>query len=63
MLMKKARLINSTLVCFSILLSLGAFAQDSQRLELPVGAFMRLGKGEISQIAYSPEGSLLGSRW
>ena len=59
MLMKKARLIKSTLVCFSILLSLGAFAQDSQRLELPVGAFMRLGKGEISQIAYLPEGSLL----
>ena len=59
MLTKKARLIGSVLVLFSILLSLNAFAQDYQRWKLPEGALMRLGKGEIFQIAYSPDGSRL----
>ncbi len=36
-----------------------SFAQDSPQWDLPDGARARLGKGEISQIAYSPDGSRL----
>lgn len=59
MTIETARLIISSLVLLSILLSFNAFARDVQRWTLPEGAIMRLGKGEISQIVYSPEGSRL----
>ena len=34
-------------------------AQDYTRWDLPEGAKMRLGKGRISEIAYSPDGTRL----
>ena len=36
-----------------------SFAQDSPQWHLPEGAKMRLGKGEINEIAYSPDGKRL----
>ena len=35
------------------------FAQDSPQWHLPEGAKARLGKGRISEIAYSPDGTRL----
>ena len=35
------------------------FAQDSPQWHLPEGAKARLGKGSISEIAYSPDGTRL----
>ena len=41
------------------LFSLNTFAQDYTRWGLPEGAKARLGKGEINQIQYSPDGTRL----
>ena len=41
------------------LFSLNTFAQDSPQWHLPEGAKMRLGKGWISKIQYSPDGTRL----
>ena len=38
-----------------------ATAQDYQRRGLPEGATLRLGKGTVSMMAYSPEGTLLAA--
>ena len=35
------------------------FAQDSPQWHLPEGAKMRIGKGSVNEIAYSPDGTLL----
>ena len=35
------------------------FAEDTTRMSLPEGAKIRLGKGSINEIAYSPNGNLL----
>ena len=48
-----------TLLILLTLLSLTTFAQDYTRLNLPDGATARLGKGWISNIAYSPDGTRL----
>ena len=49
----------TTLLMLLTLFSLNTFAQDSPQWHLPDGAKMRLGKGWISEIAYSPDGARL----
>ena len=46
-----------TLLIFLTLFALNTFAQDSPQWHLPDGAKARLGKGWISEIEYSPDGS------
>ena len=48
-----------SLLLISVLLPHIAFAQDYTRWGLPEGATARLGKGNISDIAYSPDGTRL----
>ncbi|RKU23919.1 hypothetical protein C6499_17600 [Candidatus Poribacteria bacterium] len=50
-----------TLIFFLILSQLNSFAEDSTRWRLPEGAKARLGKGSITQIAYSPNGMHLAA--
>ena len=49
----------STLLTLFILFSLDASAQDSPQLHLPDGAKARFGKGTMSEIAYSQDGTRL----
>ena len=46
------------LLCSTLFLPI-SIAQDYTTLSLPEGATKRLGKGEIYEIAYSPDGSQL----
>ena len=48
-----------TLLILSILLSPNIFAQNSPQWGLPEGAKARIGKGWISDIQYSPDGTRL----
>ena len=48
-----------TLLILFTLFSLNTFAQDYTQLNLPEGAKVRLGKGWIGDIAYSPDGTRL----
>ena len=48
-----------TLLLTTTLALTPATAQDYQRWELPEGATLRLGKGRIYDMAYSPGGTLL----
>ena len=48
-----------TLLILLTLFSPSTFAQDSPQWHLPDGAKMRFGKGWISEIAYSPDGTRL----
>ena len=48
-----------TLLILFTLFSLNTFAQDPSQWHLPEGAKARLGKGEINEIAYSPDGTRL----
>ena len=48
-----------TLLILLTLLSLNTFAQDSPQWHLPNGVKARLGKGRISEIQYSPDGTRL----
>ena len=48
-----------TLLILFTLFSLNTFAQDSPQWHLPEGAKVRLGKGGIYDIAYSPDGTRL----
>ena len=48
-----------TLLILFTLFSLNTFAQDSPQWHLPEGAKVRLGKGGIGDIAYSPDGTRL----
>ena len=49
----------ATLVMLFTLFSLNTFAKDYTRWGLPEGAKARLGKGDIFQIAYAPDGAQL----
>ena len=49
----------ATLVMLLTLFSFNTFAQDYTQWSLPDGAKARLGKGTISEIAYSPDGTRL----
>ena len=58
--MKKLTLITLTLLLTTALALPPATAQeDYNRWELPEGATLRLGKGDINELAYSPDGALL----
>ena len=58
--MKTTRFFLSTLLILSVLFLLpSSFAQDYSRWALPEGAKMRLGKGSINEMQYSPDGKLL----
>ena len=58
--MKKLTLITLTLLLTTALALPPATAQeDANRWGLPEGATLRLGKGQISELAYSPDGALL----
>ena len=48
-----------TLLILFTLFSLNTFAEDYTQWSLPEGAKIRLGKGRINEIAYSPNGTLL----
>ena len=51
--------ITVTLLTLLTLFSLNTFAQDSPQWHLPDGVKVRLGKGDINEIAYSPDGTRL----
>ncbi len=59
----KTKFFSILIVLFTALaFTLNTFAQDTpqwQRWQLPEGAKMRLGKGGIIEIAYSPDGTRL----
>ena len=57
--MKKLMLFCWTLPFIIGLLSNGSLAQDSTQWQLPEGAKMRLGKGRINDVKFSPDGDLL----
>ncbi len=57
--MKKAMLFKLSLLFASALCLLHSYAQDSPQWGLPEGAKARLGKGSISKIQYSPDGTRL----
>ena len=50
-----------TLLLVSTLLLPITFAQDYTQLSSPVGAKLRLGKGNIEEIQYSPDGTRLAA--
>ena len=55
--MKKKTFFMPTLLLMSSLFLLPAFAQDFSQWELPDGAIARLGKGHITALSYSPDGT------
>ena len=57
--MKKLTLFTLTLLLTSAIALTPVPAQDALQWELPEGANLRLGKGSIEDIAYSPDGTLL----
>ena len=60
--MKKT--VSSMCLTFMFLLILAqpnGFTEDSTRWRLPEGAIARLGKGSITQVAYSPNGRHLAA--
>ena len=57
--MKKGIFLGSNLLLISVLFVSTTFAQDSPQWHLPKGAKARLGKGRITDIAYSPHGNYL----
>ena len=61
----KHRFFSLSLILFAVFaLPLNTFAQDSPQWHLPEGVKARLGKGSITEIKYSPDGTKLavGSR-
>ena len=59
--MKTLTLLTLTLLLTAALALTPATAQDYQQRGLPEGATLRLGKGTVSMMAYSPEGTLLAA--
>ena len=57
--MKKGAFFGFNLLLVFLLFISSALAQDSPQWHLPQGAKARLGKGGITEIAYSPDGNLL----
>ena len=55
----KTRYLKLSLLLVTMLCVPNTFAQDSPQWHLPDGAIARLGKGRISEIAYSPDGARL----
>ena len=57
--MKKGIFLGFNLLLVAVFFLSSTLAQDSPQWHLPKGAKARLGKGRISNIAYSADGSLL----
>ena len=57
--MKRLLWFRRALLLAGVLFVPASLAQDYTRFSLPDGALARLGKGTISEVAYSPDGSLL----
>ena len=57
--MKKTAVFTLTLLVLSTIGLQTTFAQDSPQLNLPEGATARLGKGQITEVTYSPDGTRL----
>ena len=55
--MKITRDILFILLFTSTLFSLSLFAQDYNRWQLPEGAKLRIGKGELNDIKFTPDGN------
>ena len=55
--MKKTLFLIITLIFSVALLLVNSFAQDWTRIGLPEGAKARLGKGQITDLAFSPDGA------
>ena len=58
-MIKKALFFKVSLLLVYVLVLQNSVAQDYTKFNLPKGATARLGKGWISEIAYSPDGTLL----
>ena len=58
-MIKKSLFLRLSLLLICTLFIQNSVAQDYTRWNLPEGAKMRLGKGRISEIAYSPDGTRL----
>ena len=58
-MIKKALFFKVSLLLVYVLVLQNSVAQDNTKFNLPEGATARLGKGWISEIAYSPDGTLL----
>ena len=57
--MKKLAILSLILISTAVLFAQFAHAQDYNRWSLPDGALMRLGKGDVRDDAWSPDGTLL----
>ena len=57
--MKKRSLISMALLLAVVLFAQDSLAEDYTRWNLPEGPLARLGKGSISEVAYSPDGTRL----
>ena len=57
--MKKTRLFNVALLLVCVLFVQDSRAQDYTRWGLPEGAIARFGRGSVSEMAYSPDGTRL----
>ena len=55
--MKKTLFLITTLILGVVLLLVNSFAQDWTKIGLPEGAKARLGKGQITDFAFSPDGA------
>ena len=57
--MKKLAILSLIHISTAVLFAQFAHAQDYNRWSLPDGALMRLGKGDVRDDAWSPDGTLL----
>ncbi len=55
----KTKIIFFTIMLLTVTLPSSSFAQDNTQVGLPEGALARLGKGGISVIKFSPDGTRL----
>ena len=57
--MKKLTISSLILLLTAVLLAQNSHAQDYNRWSLPEGALMRLGKGDVRDVVWSPDGTRL----
>ncbi len=57
--MKRQTILSVTLILTAVLFAQFAYAQDYLRWGLPEGALVRLGKGDVRDVAWSPDRALL----
>ena len=57
--MKRSTILTTVLLLAAALFAQAVRAQDYNRWRLPEGALMRLGKGNVRDVAWSPDGTRL----